>query len=114
MSEAVISNRQLAIGQRWEDLRVSSIFMGRSRNGNRTIHHAQVLPIAYCLLPIARSRTAIPCTVTHLYTSVTTLPLVESGLIIVGRAIGRWAETVANRGFGLAAHCSFHEGMCIQ
>ena len=69
---------------------------------------------ADCRLLIAGLPNAIPCTVTHPYTSVTTLALVESGLIIVGRANGRWAETAANRGLARAAHCSFQGGMCIQ
>ena len=69
---------------------------------------------AECRVPNAALRAAISCTVTHPDTSVTTLPLVESGLIIVGKANGRWVETAANRDFGLAAHCSFKGGMCIQ
>ena len=69
---------------------------------------------ADCRVPNAALCAAIPCTVTHPYTSVTTLALVESGLIIVGRASGRWAETAAGRGFVPAAHCSFKGGTCIQ
>lgn len=69
---------------------------------------------AECRVPNAALRAAIPCTVTLPDTSVTTLPLVESGLIIVGKASGRRAETAADCGFVLAAHCSFNGGMCIQ
>lgn len=57
---------------------------------------------------------AISCIVTPRQTSVTTLPLVESGLIIVGKATGRWAKVAASRGFARDAHCSFEGGTCIQ
>ena len=87
--------------------------LGPESNANHVLGFSPLLN-ADCRLWIAASPSAIPCTVTHPYTSVTTLPLVESGLIIVGRAFSRWAETAANRGFGVAAHCSFKGGMCIQ
>ena len=57
---------------------------------------------------------AISCIVTPRDTSVTTLALVESGLIIVGKANCRLAKTAVNRGFAWIAHCSFQGGMCIQ
>ena len=63
---------------------------------------------------IAALPAAIPCTVMHSRTSVTTLPLVESGLIIVGKGIGRWGKTAASRGSARAPHCSFQGGICIQ
>jgi|SRR5579884_2358198 len=73
-----------------------------------------VLLSAECQLLIAAFPDAIPCTVTRPDTSVTTLPLVGSGLIIVGRGIGRWAETAASRGFARGTHCSFKGVICIQ
>ena len=113
MSESAISNRQLAIGGSWKDSRASSSATRLSPVG-LSIVPTELLPIAHCLLPIARSRAAIPCTVTHPDTSVTTLPLVESGLIVVSKANGRWAKTAAGCGFGRDGHCSFQGGMCIQ
>lgn|GEM_PF-2590157 len=113
MSRAATGNRQLATGGAWKDSQAS---FGANGSSVQQVSIAQsgVSPIAYCLLPIARSCAAIPCTVTPRQTSVTTLPLVESGLIIVGRAIGRLAKTAANCGLARSAHCSFQGGMCIQ
>jgi hypothetical protein len=110
MSELAFGIRHSAFGKTGSKAAVALNELWRS---------ASLVPEA-CAWPNAERRMpsailcAIPCTVMHSRTSVTTLPLVESGLIIVGRAIGRWAKTVVNRGFARAAHCSFHGGMCIQ
>jgi hypothetical protein len=110
MSEAALGNRQSAIGKtRWTGL----VFEHRRHAFALSLREVGGWPNAECRMPSA-ILCAISCTVTHPDTSVTTLPLVESGLIIVGKANCRWAETAANRGFALAAHCSFQGGMCIQ
>ena len=111
MSKAALGTRLSALGQTGFFL---TGFQNEPRRAIWTSCHAGYRPNAECRVPNAALRAAIPCTVTHPYTSVTTLPLVESGLIVVGRAIGRWAKTAASRGFARAAHCSFHGGMCIQ
>jgi|SRR5690348_9172885 hypothetical protein len=106
MSES--SNQQSAISNQHAMVRPSP------QNDVKIGRDLRVLLNADCRLLIAASRTAIRCTVTRPDTSVTILRLAESGLIIVGRAIGRWAKTAANRGFAWVAHCSFKGGMCIQ
>ena len=106
MSE--ISNQQSAVSnQRFQAQRMPV-------SGSKDDWELSPLLNADCRLLIGALPNAIPCTVTHPDTSVTTLALVESGLIIVGRAIGRWAKTAASRGFAEAGHCSFEGGMCIQ
>jgi hypothetical protein len=78
----------------------------------------QVLPIAYCQVPIAACHIANPCTVTAYGTSVTNLPLAHSVLIDVGKlALERGPEKRVWPTFRLAAgvpHCSFQGGTCIQ
>jgi hypothetical protein len=111
MSKAAFGTRHSAFGKTDSKAAVLQNQVLRSAS---LVHEAGSRPSAECRVPNAGFLTAILCTVTHADTSVTTLPLVESGLIIVGRANCRWAETAANRGFGLAAHCSFQGDMCIQ
>jgi hypothetical protein len=110
MSEAAIGNWQAAIGK---TRGTGLVFEHRRRAFALSFREVGGWPTAECRMSSA-ILCAIPCTVTPRQTSVTTLALVESGLIIVGRANCRWAETAANRGFGLAAHCSFQGDMCIQ
>ena len=110
MSEAAIGKRRPAFGHG----RAWHIGGGRTyRALPRFKDHRVILPNAGCRLPVA-ILCAIPCTVTHSRTSVTTLALAESDLIIVGKANGRWSKTAAVRGFARAAHCSFQGGVCIQ
>src|SRR5581483_4761479 len=103
MSETALGTRHSAFGAPG-----SNGFLQKVRRCSASsVGAPSAWPTAECRVPDAALRAAIPCTVTHPNTSVTTLPLVESGLIIVGKANCRWAETAANRGLGLAAHCSF-------
>lgn len=107
MSEAAISNRQLAIGQRRD-----------ARRSSHALMCTPVLPIAYYLLPIAAFQVANLCTVTLHGTSVTNLPLAKSVLITVSRlALDRGPEKRIWPTFTLAARvrrCSFQGGTCIQ
>jgi hypothetical protein len=110
MSEPAFGTRHSAFGKTDSKAAVVPNQPWRSAS---LVREAGGWPNAECRMPSA-ILCAIACTVMHPDTSVTTLALVESGLIIVGRAIGRWAETPASRGFARAAHCSFEGGMCIQ
>jgi|SRR5690349_4858279 len=111
MSETALGTRHSAFGKTDSKAAVLQNQLLRSAS---LVQEAGSRPNAECRVPSAALCAAISCTVTHPDTSVTTLPLVESGLIIVGKANCRWAETAANRGFRLAGHCSFQGGVCIQ
>ena len=95
--------------------------LGTTELASRNYCHAdgdQVLPIAYCQLPIAAFHIANPCTVTPYGTSVTNLSLAHSVLIDVGKlGLERGPEKSIWPTFRLAArvpHCSFQGGTCIQ
>ena len=106
MNESALSSPYAALEQKWN--------CGQNRQSARLVNQNVVSLTTECRLPNAALYAAIPCTVTHPGTSVTTPALVESGLIIVSRASGRWAETAAGRGFAGIVHCSFAGGLCIQ
>ena len=110
MSETAVGSRHSAVGNIDSKPAVVQNELWRSAS---LIPEAGSWPSAECRGPSALL-CAISCTVTLRETSVTTLPLVEGGLIIVGKAIRRWTEVVPSRGFARAAHCSFQGGMCIQ
>jgi hypothetical protein len=105
MSEAAISDKQLAISE-IEDLLCRS---------------SQVWPrfslIAYCLSLIAASPAAISFTVTTAVTSVTHRRLAEGVLIRVGEVYSEQGlkalRTAKHEGLALP-YRSFREGTCIQ
>jgi hypothetical protein len=110
MSEA-IGTAQLAMGQTQPDRRPSPKYCNADGD-------AQVLPVAYCLLPNAGFQVANPCTVTPHGTSVTNLRLAESVLISVGKLAlelepGKHVWP-AFRLVPRVPRCSFRGGTCIQ
>jgi hypothetical protein len=106
-----MSNRKSAKGKIG-----SSVAFGdkQCRPSAPLLRSARSWPNAPCRMTKAALGAAIPCTVMLVETSVTTLALVESGLIIIGRALDQWTERRVSRGFARVAHCSFEGYMCIQ